>query len=117
MGGKTGMDGRNVWHLVTLFAVMAVPACGILTGVGGGGGNEDRNRIESDGVVEFLGVEGGCWSLRSGNQVYEPLNLPEGMKIEGLEVAFVGELRNDVATICQIGSIIELKEIRRTSGS
>lgn len=116
MTGETGMEASNVWRLVTVLTVLAMPACGILGGVGVGD-DEDENELESEGVVEFVDVEGGCWSLRSGNEVYEPLNLPEGMKIDGLEVEFEGELRDDVATICQIGPVIELEEIRRASGS
>ena len=109
------MGGKNVWRLATLFAVVVVPACGIV-GLGDDD-DDDENEIEGEGVVEFVAVEGGCWTIRSGDQVYEPLNLPEGLKIDGLEVEFEGEIRTDVASICQIGPIIDLEEIEVKSSS
>lgn len=113
------MDGKTAWRLMTVLAVMAVPGCGVFDalGLGDDDDDDDGNEIEGIGVVEFVQVEGGCWSIRSENEVFEPINLPEGLRIDGLEVEFEGEIRTDVASICQIGPIIDLEEIELISGS
>ncbi len=108
------MTGNDMWRFMTLAAAVAVSGCGV---VGIGDDDDDANEIEAVGVVEFIAVEGGCWSIRSRDDVYEPLDLPEDMKIDGLVVEFEGEIRIDVASICQIGPIIDLKEIETISGS
>lgn len=65
------------------------------------------------GTVEFLQVEGGCWSIQTETERYEPVNLPEEFEEDGLRVRFEAEVREDLGSICQIGPIIELREIER----
>jgi hypothetical protein len=105
------MREKIAWRLAALLTVLVVPGCGILDQ------DDDTNEIEAEGVVEFVGVEGGCWTIRSGNVVYEPIELPEEMKIEGLAVEFEGDLPNDLTSICQVGTLIDLEEIEVASGS
>jgi hypothetical protein len=109
------MRERKMWRLMVLCAVIALTGCSISGLVGGD--DDDEKEVDANGVVEFVGVEGGCWSIRSGNEVYEPIDLPEGMKIEGLAVEFEGEVRSDLSSTCQIGPMIELEKIERASDS
>ena len=109
------MNRKGFWRFVAVAGVLAVGACDVLDF--GGDDDDDRNGVEAAGVVMFVDVEGGCWTLRTEDLVYEPLNLPEGMKVDGLQVEFEGEVRSDVDSICQIGPIIDIEEIERSNGS
>ena len=62
------------------------------------------------GTVEHLGIEGGCTVLRvdSTNKVYELKGGdPQVLKV-GTHVSVKGKIRNDLATICQIGPVLEV---------
>ncbi len=72
--------------------------------------------FDEDGVVLFLDVEGGCWVIDTGPLRLEPINLTEEFQIDGLLVAFQADLRTDVASICQVGQIVELTSIRAREG-
>lgn len=67
--------------------------------------------IDLQGVVRFIAVEGGCWGIEVDGVTYEPVNLPEAMRVDGLVVVFEAEELEDRASICQIGPIIELLRI------
>ena len=68
--------------------------------------------FEEDGVVHFIDVEGGCWVLDVGEVRLEPINLTEDFRVDGLLVFFEADERTDLASICQVGQIVELKSIR-----
>jgi len=87
--------------LVSLVLAAALASCGI-TGPD----------VEADGTVRFLDVEGGCWGIETDDVMYEPINLPESFKTDGLEVDFEAEER-DLGSFCMIGVIVELTEIER----
>lgn len=70
--------------------------------------------VSEVGTVEFLELEGGCWAIQTEEERYEPRNLSEEFRQDGLRVRFQGEVRSDMASICQIGPIIEVQEIERT---
>ena len=80
--------------------LVAAGGCGITT-----------PEIDAEGVVRFIDVEGGCWGLEADGVVYEPVNLPESMRVDGLVVIFEAEELEDRASICQVGPIVELLRI------
>lgn len=92
---------RATWTALSLFAA----ACGI-TGPD----------FETDGIVRFVDVEGGCWVIDAGEATLEPINLTEDFRSDGLRVSFVAEQRNDLASICQVGQLVELSSIRVRDG-
>ena len=63
------------------------------------------------GTVEFLDVEGGCWTISTDDERYEPTNLPEEFERDGLRISFEAEVRTDLVSVCQIGPIVELREV------
>ena len=67
------------------------------------------------GTVRFLDIEGGCWAIESNDQLYEPLELPEAVRQDGLAVSFEAVRRNDMGSFCMIGPIIELLRIEALS--
>ena len=68
--------------------------------------------LDQDGVVLFLEIEGGCWVIDAGPVRLEPINLAEEFQVDGLLVSFQAVERTDLASICQVGQIVELTGIR-----
>ena len=87
-----------------LLGTFAASACGLVD-----------PEYATEGIVRFLELEGGCWVIEVGAETIEPLDLPEEFKIDGLRVFFEGEERDDLASICMVGPIVELLDIQRTS--
>ena len=74
--------------------------------------------VEIVATVEFHAVEGGCWSLLATDGTrYEPLTLAEPFRVRGLEVEATVRRRTDVGTVCQVGKVVEVVEIRSLDGS
>lgn len=91
-------------RIVFLASLAIVGACGVL--------DVETVDIDSSGVVRFVDVEGGCWVIDAADSTrYEPINLQEGARVDGLVVLFRANRRRDVATICEVGEIIELKSL------
>lgn len=68
--------------------------------------------FDTDGVVRFVDVEGGCWAIEAGDERLEPINLPEEFRVDGLAVTFEANDAVDVASLCQIGRPVEIEFIQ-----
>ncbi len=67
-----------------------------------------------DGTVQFVAVEGGCWRIHGVDSTpYEPTNLPSGFREDGLAVRATLAPRDDLASICQVGRIVDVRAIER----
>lgn len=71
--------------------------------------------VRITGTVHRLEVEGGVWVIRNaqGTQ-FNPINLPDAFKKEGLAVEAEARRRDDMASIGMVGPIVELWRIRQT---
>lgn len=68
--------------------------------------------MDVEATVEFLAVEGGCWSLLASDGTrYEPLELAEPFRQNGLKVVVRVRRRTDVGTVCQVGTVVEILSI------
>lgn len=66
-------------------------------------------QITMSGFVDRVGVEGGCTVLRAeGGQVYELMGGDSTVLRPGAQVVVTGRLRPDLATICQVGPVLEV---------
>jgi hypothetical protein len=66
------------------------------------------------GTVHRLEVEGGVFVIRdSQGTQYNPTNLPEAFRQEGMAVEVEAHRRDDMASIGMVGPIIELRRIRQ----
>jgi hypothetical protein len=94
-------------------ASLAVCFALLVVSIGISSCNDDET-VSQKGVVQFVQVEGGCWKIAGDDGVdYEPINLSEEFREEGLAVQFTGQLRKDLASTCMVGQIIEIVSIRR----
>jgi hypothetical protein len=62
--------------------------------------------------VRFVNVGGGCWVLsnRFGHR-YEPMQLAEEFRQEGLQVLVTFRARADLGSVCMLRDVIEIEEI------
>jgi len=66
------------------------------------------------GTVRRLGLEGGLWALLAKDgQQYHLVDVPEGLKHDGLEVEVDGETLQG-ASIAMIGSVLKVRSFRKT---
>jgi hypothetical protein len=68
------------------------------------------------GTVRFIDIEGGCWVIQTSEAIYEPTNLPAELRVDGLGVTFQATVRDDLASICMVGQIVELLRIEPDEG-
>jgi PKD repeat protein len=75
----------------------------------------DPTEQEAPGVnatVRFLNLEGGCWTITPDERVhYLPLNLAPQFKRDGLKVRVDFAQRNDYASTCMVGPVIQIHSI------
>ena len=65
------------------------------------------------GVVRHLEIGGGVFAIRGQDSVtYDPTNLPDGFRKDGLRVEAVARRCDDMMSMRQVGPIVDLERIR-----
>ena len=95
---------RRLPLLAALSIAVTVAACGLLD-----------PEITETGRVRFEDVEGGCWLIDTEAERYFPINLPQNLQVDGLEVLFDAKSRLDLGTFCP-GVVIEIIHISEVEG-
>lgn len=73
-----------------------------------------KNMIEITGEVQHVSLEGGAWIIHGSDSTrYEPLNLADEYKEEGLKVHVVAQKQPDKMSFLQVGPIIEISSIEK----
>lgn len=89
--------------LLALFLLFALPGCRSECPLCG--------KVRVTGTVVYVPLEGGFFGILGDNGVqYEPVNLPEEFRVDGLRVVFVAE-HVEGASIFMWGELIRLIEI------
>ena len=101
------MDGKTIRKVLwVLFLVLSV---GLFSSLGCG-----EEQVSGEGIVEFVEVEGGCWRIAGSDGVnYEPLNLRDEFKENGLKVWFEATIRKNMNSTCMVGLLVDIKNIHR----
>ena len=77
--------------------------------------NEHLSRMDTfalQGTVEKNDLEGGFFAIDGDDgKTYEPLNLPEAFKRNGMRIKATVRIRDDVGSIRMMGDIIEIVAI------
>jgi hypothetical protein len=69
--------------------------------------------VTMTGLVERVDLEGGCTVLRADtNKTYELMGGDPNILKDGNRVTVTGKIRNDMATICQMGPVLEVTSSR-----
>ncbi|MFX1390113.1 MAG: hypothetical protein ACFE9Z_08635 [Promethearchaeota archaeon] len=65
--------------------------------------------IDGTGEIKYSDIEGGFYGIISDDgKSYDPLNLADDFKIDGLRVHFIGKIRTDIVTYHMWGRVMEL---------
>jgi hypothetical protein len=103
------LGGNTMRSLVVLLASLVSLACATVPVEP----LESSKRAVVDASVEFLNLEGGCWTIEREQVHYLPLNLPEEFRHDGLRVRVELLRRDDYGSTCQVGPVVEVLSIRR----
>jgi len=74
---------------------------------------DDPEAFWVNATVQFTPIEGGCWTLVVDDKTYEPINLEEDYREDGLAVRVALKPRPDMMSVCMIGELVEVLSIRR----
>lgn len=71
--------------------------------------------IEGTGTIRYVDLEGGFYGIvdEDGAQ-YDPINLDDAYKEDGLRVHFLAETRDDVMSVRMWGTVVEIIAIERS---
>ena len=69
------------------------------------------------GTIVWKALEGGFFAIHSDDgKKYDPINLPDAMKKEGLRVSVTARLKKGAVSFHMYGSIIEIVDIGPVQG-
>lgn len=102
-----GMRGKILTGAVLVLAACCLLGAGCVT-------EEPPVDVSGIGVVTYIDLEGGFYGIIADDgREYLPMNLPEELKVDGTEVVFAGEIRDDVVTIQQWGTPLWITSIAK----
>ncbi|HET9481520.1 MAG TPA: hypothetical protein VFP98_07185 [Candidatus Polarisedimenticolia bacterium] len=108
------MSGRRLRGSVLLAALMLLQGSDFSCSSGGGSLGPGRLTIQVSGVVRFVQIEGGCWTLRAdGGAIYELLTskATSHILVDGARVSLVVSPR-EAASSCMLGEIAEVERVQ-----
>lgn len=68
------------------------------------------------GTVHYMDIEGGLFVIDANGTTYNPVNLPDTFKSDGMDVEAEIRRRDDLASIAMVGPVIEVLRIRPRPG-
>ncbi len=72
----------------------------------------DVDTFELHGTVVYKDIEGGFFAIDGDDgKTYDPINLPDSFKKDGLKVNITARFRKDVGGIHMVGDIIQIVNI------
>jgi hypothetical protein len=109
-----GVDVQEVVAELESVVAALLPSSDGLPGTNPGGGDPSLppvggNTISITGTIRYYTFEGGFWAIRGSDGVtYDPYGLPPAFRVEGLPVALVAVIRNDLVGFHMAGPIIDI---------
>jgi hypothetical protein len=75
--------------------------------------NRDKQYIVTTGIIKYITLEGGFYGIIGDDGVnYDPINLPDNFRIDGLKVVLTAIKREDLCSFHMWGIIIEIISIQ-----
>lgn len=76
--------------------------------------DKDSQIKDMKGTVVYVDLEGGFYGIRGEDgKSYNPINLEEEYKRDGIRIEFSAVVRKDIMSIQMWGTIIEIKKIQK----
>jgi len=96
----------NKYAIFGISIVLCIIACAPRAG------NETPGKMT--GTITFIEVEGGFYGIITDDGArYDPINLPDDFKKDGLRIRFNAQERKDQASFHMWGILIELTKIEK----
>ena len=108
---------RSRWMRSLLAALLF----GVLAGALGGCAAEHSSTqqalsadepVSLSGTVHYIKVEGGCWVIDTPRGRFQPVELPERYRIEGLQVQVMLKAAPKVMSACQVAPLAHVESVR-----
>ncbi len=78
------------------------------------GDDTAEGTVEGTGTVQYQNLEGGFFGIVADDGArYDPVNLPEELRQDGLRVRFRGRLLKEGVSIHMWGAMVELERTER----
>ena len=75
--------------------------------------NRDKQYLITSGTIKYITLEGGFYGIIGDDCVnYDPINLPDNFRIDGLKVVLTAIKREDLGSFHMWGIIIEIISIQ-----
>jgi len=110
------MNRKSKEYIVALFGIISIIT--LILGLNVYANNQDYNNrdnqyIITSGIVKYITLEGGFYGIIGDDGVnYDPINLPDNFRIDGLKVFFTAIKREDLGSFHMWGIIIEITSIQ-----
>lgn len=102
------------WKLPTFLLVMVTVVLGFLGYLSAINIMRNSDVVIGTGTIVFLSFEGGFYGIISDDgKYYDPLNLGQDFKVNGLRVWFEAKILHDVCTYHMWGIPVSLLAIQR----
>jgi hypothetical protein len=103
---------RAIYVAILLIVAASIAAPATCSGLAGSGPGKDI--ISGTGAVKFVELEGGFYGIAGDDgKQYDPINLAQDFRQDGLKVRFEAKKREDMASIHMWGTIVEITKIER----
>ncbi|MCP1662299.1 MAG: DUF333 domain-containing protein [Methanocalculus sp. MSAO_Arc1] len=100
--------------IIVTIGLVALAACLLLAAGCVNGKPPESPEVTGIGVVTYIDLEGGFYGIIADDgREFLPLNLPEDLKVDGTEIVFTGEVREDVITMYMWGTPLQLEDIQK----
>lgn len=98
--------------VIASLLMSATPSCGQNKLAPSGPPLAANQVLASNATIRFVDIEGGCWALETSGGKYEPINLPDEFRKDGLAVYVVARGAPDMGSVCQMAPLVRLDSIR-----
>lgn len=106
-----------MWRLLAIcIAALAIQSCGSTKNWVDLNAEPDIDAppFRVTGSVKYVDIEGGIFAIQSSDGTqYNPVNLPDSFKTDGMAVEADARVRTDLVSGAMVGPMIELLRIRR----
>lgn len=74
-----------------------------------------RETLTVAGTVRYRDLEGGIYVIQAGDTTYNPIELPQEFRVDGLAIEAEVVRRDDVAGVGMVGQMVEIVSIDRAA--
>ena len=110
------MNRKSKKYILTLFGIISIITLILGLNVYANNqeyNNRDKQYIITSGIIKYITIEGGFYGIIGDGCVnYDPINLPDSFKIDGLKVFLTAIIREDLYSFHMWGIIIEIISIK-----